>query len=207
MDATEPGLFDLPAEGPATTPVRQQRGRKRERWARSVSAEVTIIDAEILCAAAVRARQDAVTVQFETAADGSDPTSVTHGDLANPPAWAGGDACDSLVWLLWPTAGLESALEADAFQVLSQGCQVAAESADRCTLIWTVSVRLKDADALRRLAAQAKPAEAAAIADSLATAWQHAADPYAPLRSIPGISWEPASVEVERLPARAARAG
>lgn len=207
MDVTEPGLFDLPAEERATTPVRRQRGRKRERWARTVTAEVTIVDPEILRAVAVRARQDAVTVEFETAPDDSDPTSVTDSDLGNPPASAGGDACDSLVWLLWPTAGLEPALEAEAFQVLTQDCQVAAESADRCTLTWSVSVRLKDVDALRRLAAQAKPVEAAAIADSLAVAWQHAADPYAPLRSIPGISWQPASVEVEHLPARAARTG
>jgi len=45
------------------------------------------------------------------------------------------------------------------------------------------------------------PADADLIAGSLAIAWQRAADPFAPLRSIPGISWRPGPVEVEHVPA------
>jgi hypothetical protein len=39
------------------------------------------------------------------------------------------------------------------------------------------------------------------IADSLTTAWQRSADPFAPLRSIPGIAWRAAAGE-RRAPAR-----
>ena len=41
------------------------------------------------------------------------------------------------------------------------------------------------------------------IADSLAVAWKRAADPFAPLRSIPGTAWRQGEVDVEHLPARA----
>lgn len=68
----------------------------------------------------------------------------------------------------------------------------------------TVTVKLTDVDRVRRLATQAHPEDAALIADSLAVAWQRAADPFAPLRSIPGIAWRPVKVDVEHLPARTA---
>jgi len=40
---------------------------------------------------------------------------------------------------------------------------------------------------------------------SLAGAWQHAADPYAPLRHIPGVTVTPIEVTVEHLHARSGR--
>ena len=56
----------------------------------------------------------------------------------------------------------------------------------------------------RYMATQAHPEQAALIADSLEVAWQNTADPFAPLRSIPGIAWRPGHVYVEHQGARAA---
>ncbi|MBC7307299.1 MAG: hypothetical protein H5T80_10310, partial [Dietzia sp.] len=98
--------------------------------------------------------------------------------------------------------GLEELLEEGAFRVLDGTSTVVPEASDRGTLTWTVTVKLTDVQLLRRLATRAHPADADLIADSLAVAWQHAADPFAPLHSIPGILWRPLSVEVQHLPAR-----
>ena len=38
---------------------------------------------------------------------------------------------------------------------------------------------------------------------SLAVAWARAADPDAPLRGVPGVTWTPVAVRVEHLHARA----
>jgi len=83
--------------------------------------------------------------------------------------------------------------------------EVTAESADRGKVTWTVTVKLTDVDALRRLAADAHPEETGLIANSLAIAWQCAADPFAPLRSIPGSAWRPGQVDVHHLPTTAVR--
>ena len=82
--------------------------------------------------------------------------------------------------------------------------EVVAESADRGSVTWTVTVKLADVDELRRFAAEAHPEEAGLIADSLAAASRLAADPFAPLRSIPGTAWRPGQVVVEHKPARVA---
>jgi hypothetical protein len=37
------------------------------------------------------------------------------------------------------------------------------------------------------------------VAESFAAAWNWAADPYAPVPPIPGITWAPAGVEVEHI--------
>ena len=43
----------------------------------------------------------------------------------------------------------------------------------------------------------------AEVKESLAVAWARAADPYAPLRGVPGVTWTPAAVSVEQVYARA----
>ena len=48
MDANEPGLFDLPDPERPGTANRPLRGRNRETWARTATAEVTVIDAGAL---------------------------------------------------------------------------------------------------------------------------------------------------------------
>jgi hypothetical protein len=45
MDANEPGLFELPHREPHAPSEPPLRGRNRETWALTATAEVTIIDA------------------------------------------------------------------------------------------------------------------------------------------------------------------
>ena len=196
MDANQPGLFELPARERPGNDNRRLRGRNRETWARRATAEVTVIDAGSLHEAAAHAAENAVTIELR-----ADPDLEDAGPGSSDMAPAG-NAFDALGWLIWPTAGMEGPLEAGAFRVISVDGEVVAKSVDRATVTWTVTVKLTDVDELRRLAAEAHPDEAGLIADSLAVAWQHAADPFAPLRSIPGIAWRAGGVDVEHLPRR-----
>ncbi len=196
MDVNEPGLFDLPDREPPARAERLQRGRNRETWAWTVTAEVAIIDADAVRGAALRARENAVTVDWP-----ADP-NVQDAPLDSE-VNAAADLFDEVAGLIWPTSGLEGPLAAGAFRIVSVDCAAVAASDDRGSLTWTVAVKLTDVHELRRLAAQAHPDEAGLIADSLAVAWQRAADPYAPVRSIRGTAWRPGQVEVRHLPRRA----
>jgi hypothetical protein len=193
VNADEPALFDMPAaEQPAMSQPRQ-RGRNRETWARTVTAEITIVDEAALRQAARRVQESAVTITLPALPHEEDP-------VAEDPAVEDAEhAFDVLAWLLWPTDSLEAPLEAGAFRILSEDIEVEPESDDRGMLAWTVTVKLTDVRALRRLAAQAHPDEAA-IEDSLALAWEYAADPFAPLHEIPAIAWRPGSVAVQHVP-------
>ncbi|MBS7549174.1 hypothetical protein [Dietzia massiliensis] len=198
MDNVEPGLFDLPElePEPRPSPMRTRRGRNRETWSRTVTAAVSLDDAAAVTAALTRYLEDTVVVDAFSGDVIEDPASEEAGpDPALPPL-------EQLPWLLWPTDGLEELLEGGALTVLEVASAVTPEAADRGTFTWTVTVKLTDVQLPRRLATRAHPADADLIADSLAVAWQHAADPFAPLHSIPGISWRPLSVEVQHLPAR-----
>jgi hypothetical protein len=197
MDANEPGLFDLPDRERPATPARPLRGRNRETWARTATAEVTIIDAGALHEAVARVEDNAVRNGL-----GADP-DVEFIEPGAPDVGPSSDAFDALRWLIWPTEGMEGPLEGGAFRILSVDSEVVAESVDRGTVSWTVTVKLTDVGELRRLAAEAHPGEAGLIADSLAVAWRLAADPFAPLRSIPGTAWRPGQIDVEHLPAKA----
>lgn len=198
MHDSEPGLFDLPDPEPKAPPLRPPRGRNRETWARTATAEVTIIDAAALNEAVARAEANGVMINVSVDSGAEDPPRT------EPEAKPADRAFNSLARLIWPTDGLDALLEAGAFRIVSVDSEVVDESPDRGTATWTVTVKLSDIDRLRRLAAQAHPDEAAVIANSLAVAWEHAADPFAPLRSIPGIAWRPVKVVVEHLPARTA---
>jgi hypothetical protein len=71
-------------------------------------------------------------------------------------------------------------------------------------------IQLRDVAAFRRVAVDACPAEdaagRAAIAESLAGAWERAAPPFLPLllplHRIPGITWSPVEAVVVPVPAR-----
>jgi len=194
VNADEPALFDMPsAEQPAKSQARQ-RGRNRETWARTVTAEITIVDPAALREAARRVRESAVTITLPALPHEDDPVAE------DPPVGDTEHAFDALTWLLWPTDSMEEPLEAGAFRVLSEDIEVEPESDDRGTLAWTVTVKLTDVRMLRRLAAEAHPDEAAWIADSLPTAWQCAADPFAPLHAIRAIVWKPGPVTVQHVP-------
>ena len=199
MDANEPSLFDLPDRERPGTANRLLRGRNRQTWARTATAEVTITDARALHEAVAQAAGNTVTIRLRGDPDVED-TEPGSCDLA--PA---SNAFDALGWLICPTDGMEGPLEAGAFRILSLDSEVVAESVDRATVTWTVTVKLTDVEELRRLAAEADPDAARLIAESLAVAWQRAADPFAPLRSIPGTAWRPGQVDVEHLPAKAVR--
>jgi hypothetical protein len=195
MDANEPGLFDLPDRDRSAAPELRLPGR--DRWARTATAGVTFIDARVLHVAVARIEADAVTIRLR-----ADP-DVDKIEPGAPDVWPVSEAFDTLGWLIWPTDGMERLLEAGAFRILSVDSEVVAGSVDRGTVSWTVTVKLTNVDELRRLAAEAHPEEAGLIADSLAVAWRLAADPFAPLRSIPGTAWRPGQIDVEHLPAKA----
>jgi len=197
MDANEPGLFELPDLGPPALSARSRRGRNRETWARTATAEVRIVDAGALREALARVEQDALTIDVR--ADLADVVPEQDNVLSAI------DAFDALAWLIWPTDGLDELLEAGALRILSVESEAVAESKNQGRATWTVTVKLTDVDQLRRLALQANPEDAGSIAHDLAVAWRNAADPFAPLRSIPGIDWRPGQVNVEHLHKRAAK--
>ncbi|MGB7981915.1 MAG: hypothetical protein WCF36_14140 [Candidatus Nanopelagicales bacterium] len=196
MGANQHGLFDLPDRARPGTADREPRGRNRQTWARTATAEVTVIDAGALLEAAAHAAENAVTIELPAhpGVEGTEPGSC---DVA-----LASDAFDALGWLICPTAGMEGPLEAGALRVVCVDSEVVAESVDRGTVTWTVTVKLTDVDGLRGFAVEAQPDAAGLIAASLAVAWQHAADPFAPLRSIPGVAWRSGQVDVEHRPAR-----
>lgn len=204
MDAHEPGLFDLPDRESPAPPQRLQHGRNREAWSRTATAEVTIIDAEALHEAAARVGENAVTIGIRAALDVKGTDLDVKGTELDGPVEPVNDAFDAVGWLVWPTEGMERAMEGDAFRILSVNSEVVAESVDRGSVTWTVTVKLTDVDELRRLAAQVHPEATGSIEASLAVAWQCAADPFAPLRSIPGTAWTPGQVVVEHMRAKAA---
>jgi hypothetical protein len=194
VNADEPALFDMPAAEQRAMSRPRQRGRNRETWARTVTAEITIVDAEALGEAARQVQQSAVTMTLPALSDEQEVV------VEDPAVGDAEHAFDALAWLLWPADAMEAPLEAGAFRILWEEIEAEPESGDRGTLAWTVTVKLTDVRTLRRLAAQAHPDQAASIADSLAAAWQYAADPFAPLHAIPAIAWRPGSVTVQHVP-------
>jgi len=196
VNVDEPGLFDLPETAAPTPLTRPVRGRNRETWARIVTAEITVLDADALREAVARMEEGGVRAGLGAEPDAEDTTVE---DRCVPTAT---EALDAVAWLTWPADGLEPLLETGAIRVLSMAREVVAEAADRGTLVWTVTVKLTDVEELRRVATRAHPDEAASIAVSLAVAWERAADPFAPLRSIPGIGWRSGRVDVQHLPRR-----
>jgi hypothetical protein len=199
MDADQPGLFDLPGAEPQAIAQRRQRGRNREVWALTATAEVTIIDASLLRAAATRLNEGFV-ITVPSADDAVDDTESETADAVRAD-----DVFDALAFAIWPDEGLQEALEAGAVRILSVESAAASDSADQGTATWKITVKLTGIDEFRRLATQASPDESAEISESLPLAWQRAADPFAPLRLIAGISWSPGRVTVEHLPVRAAQ--
>lgn len=199
MDPDQPGLFQLPDHQPQAPAQPPQRGKNRQVWELTATAQVTITDASAVHAAA---RADEGVVIAASGVDrGVEDAESEAPDVAVP----GDGVFDALAWLIWPSEGLEGALEAGALRILSVESEAKGDSVDHGTATWRVMAKLTDVDALRGLAARACPDEAAEISASLAVAWQRASDPFAPLRKIAGITWKPGRVVVEHLPARAAR--
>ena len=194
VDSDQPALFDVPAADAPDSPSRVMRGKNRQTWSLTASAEITILDAEAIQLAAAQATEDALVIELPV-----DPEEFEAETSDDEPAE---DVFDALGQLIWPTDGMEELLAAGAFRLVSAISEVAPVSDELCVATWLVAVKLADVEELRRLAAEAHPAAAKAVAESLAVAWQHAVDPFEPLRSISGIAWQPGRVEVEYLPAR-----
>lgn len=196
MDANQPGLFSRLATDPPGTANRLSRGG---------TADVGVTQPLPRSPSSTRRRSRKPRPRPQRRRSQSNCRPIGDVDGAEPEtahvAPTGG-VFDALGWLIWPTDGVEDLLEADAVRFVSAVSDVVAESDDRCTVTWTVAVKLTDVDELRRIAVEAQPDAAGLIADSLAVAWQHAADPFEPLRSIPGIDWLPVQVRVEHLSAR-----
>jgi hypothetical protein len=193
----ELALFDLPAPEPRLAATRSGRGRARERYARTVTADVTVQRIPVLLDAALRAFDAGPAVELgEVDVDAEVPDSR---------AQIGQDPAAALSWLLDPLDGMWPLLEAGSALVLSAGIDVDERSATRYRLRWIVTVRLRDVAAFR-IALDACPAEDTAarteIEASLAAAWQQAAPPFAPLARIPGITWSPVEAVVAHVPAR-----
>ena len=211
MDADQPGLFELPDRELQIPLERAQRGRNREVWGLTATADVTITEfaGERIQIAAVqrlehvavadgRAFQpDAPALQAAARAIDGFGIAVPGAGLGDedtepeaPVAVPGDDVFDALAWLIWPSDGLEEALDAGALRILSVDSEAKGDSIEHGTATWRVTVKLTDVDELRRIAARASPDQAAEISASLAVA---------------GITWKPGRVVVEHLPARAAR--
>jgi len=198
----EPALFDLPTAQPRPVPVdtRTGRGRTRETYARTVTADITVQRIPVLREAALRAYDDSPAIPFGDADD--DDGLDTREQIAT-------DSGAALSWLLDPTQDLWALLEADAMDLVAVDIDIDLDAPTRCRARWTVAVKLRDVAAFRRVALASCPTAPAAdreeIDHSLAAAWQHAADPFGPLRHIPGITFTPVEVSVEHLHARPRR--
>src|SRR3954453_10121471 len=121
MDADEPGLFEIPDGKPPPAVERQQSGRNRETWARTATAEVTVIDARAVRGAVERAEENAVTIWRQPGPHENTEAERSHAENANSP----NSAFDAVARLLLPTDGLEELLEAGAFRLL--GMDIGAE--------------------------------------------------------------------------------
>ncbi len=189
----QPGLFDLPEPPqppPATTAT--GRGRRRETWARRVVADLHVVDPAALRAAALHRFDTAVTIDLGPAADTDDP------DLVDPRDEIATDSAAAAQWWIEPTQGLWPQL-AESLRVDAVDLDGTGTGPNQVRLSWAVTVRILDPDALRAAAARAAgtdPAARTEIETSFAAAWNHAADPWAPLDGLPGITWTPGSVEV-----------
>ncbi|MDN5856268.1 MAG: hypothetical protein L0K86_26180, partial [Actinomycetia bacterium] len=64
MDASQPGLFDLPDEEPPAAPERSKRGRNRETWSCSVTADVTVVDEAAIRQAVSLAEENGLVVDI-----------------------------------------------------------------------------------------------------------------------------------------------
>lgn len=198
MDHIDPGLFDLPVSE-QQRPRWPRRARNREKWRRTVVAEFAIVDTEAFDFAIARARANMTVI------DSHSGTHIENPSLEQMGAGPGLSPLDTLAWIIWPTDGMDAAIENGAVRVVDVECAVNGEHSDRGTATWSVTATLTHVDRLRQLATQACSEDANLIADDLELAWRYAADPYAPLRDIVGIEWKPVSVHVEHVPARSAR--
>jgi hypothetical protein len=192
------GLFDLPDPVPPR-PTRSGRGRARETFARTVVADVSVHDACALCAEASRGLDHSFVIGEAADAEDDDLLDLREEISASPAA--------AVQWCLEPTMGMGPLLESGAVRIDMIDLSAEEKSAGLVRVAWTVTVKIRDAAAVRELALTACPAADVAthaeIEQSFAAAWHWAADPHAPLAAIPGVTWTSVEVTVEQVLARA----
>jgi hypothetical protein len=182
---TEPGLFDLP-DPPPTAPAHASgdRGRRGERWTRTIVADLHVVDSATLRDAARSRLSDGITIDLGPADDDQDLLDsyeeITTSDAA------------AVRWWIEPTTGIWPQL-AEALRLDAIDLDTTDESPQRVRARWTVTVTITDIHLLNRNTATTDPPD-----DSFSELWNRAADPLAPLYDLPGATWEPISVEVVR---------
>lgn len=164
---------------------------------RTVTAEVTIIDVAAVEHAVKVAERNAVSIDLGRVPD--------EEDIGTAYEEAPGTSVDLVAGSIWATDGQHDLIETGAFRITEITSEVVDDSGTSGALSWSTTVTLTHVERLRELATRAHPADGAPIEDDLKVAWNHAADPYAPIRSMPGIEWQPLTVDVEHLPARPGR--
>lgn len=182
----QPGLFALPDPPPAP-PVRVSvgRGRRGERWTRTVVADLHILDSRALRDAAHQYLSEGTVIDLG-------PADADDADLLDPHEEISTSDAAAVRWRVEPTTGVWPQL-AEALRLEAVDLDATDEGPRLVRVRWAVTVRIADAHLLRR------PAPGQELADeTFPETWNRAADPFAPLTGLPGATWEPIAVEVTR---------
>jgi hypothetical protein len=138
--------------------------------------------------------------ETDTVEDGVESEAAEREVLCRDPAAA-------LASLIEPIESHWRLVEAGAALILGSRTKVDDSDSTALRARWTVRLKIKDVRAFRQVALDSSPdADPAEVGNSIAAAWHLAAEPYAPLRGVPGISWTCVDVGVEHMPAASAMA-
>lgn len=182
----QPGLFDMP-DPPPTPAVRapRDRGRRGEHWTRTAVAELHVVDRSALRNAAHQRLSEGITIDLG-------PADHPDEDLLDPHEEITISSAAAVRWWIEPTTGTWPQLAA-ALRLGAVDLDATDETPRQVRACWSVTVTITDLDLLRTLTADPGPGD-----ETFPSLWNRAADPYAPLAGLPGITWTPIGVEVVR---------
>ncbi len=186
----QPGLFEQP-DRPAPPPPHDpgSRPRRGERWIRTVVADLHVVDTRALRDAAHHRLSSATVVELGPAGPDEDDQLDPHDEIITSNAAA-------VRWWIEPTEGLWPQL-AEALRIDAVALDATDEGPRHVRVEWAVTVRIADVHPVRQHAHN--PGEPPGRSGgSFADDWNRAADPYAPLAGLPGVTWTPIAVEVAR---------
>ncbi len=183
---SQPSLFDLPEPAPTPTArAPRDHGRRGEHWTRTVVADLHVVDRHALRDAAHRRLSDAVTIDLGPADDPDEDLLDPHEEIVTSDAAA-------VRWWTEPTTGTWPQL-AEALRLDVVDLDATDTSPRQVRARWSVTVTITDIDLLRTQAPGQGDAD-----ETFPGLWNRAADPFAPLAGLPGVTWAPVSVEVLR---------